>query len=269
MTEVGFGLRIADLPLRLDIPDRALAAALASAWAPFAASEDPYCVVEIELAPGRPSPQPKELPAVAVQSDGSLEIVGENFEARVSADRTVARIRQRADRYPVDAVVKVLLADFLLGRGGLLLHSAGVATATGAGVFVGDSGAGKSTLSSWSQKGGLTMLSDELVAVAKTGEEYVACGTPWNTGHPKRAPLRIIGALAWGEHRLEPMNRAQLLRVLLPNALMPDPSAAGRARMFKAASALLQAVAPMRLTFRPDPGVAATLREVLDDDRLA
>lgn len=63
--------------------------------------------------------------------------------------------------------LRVLVAYRLLAQGGVLLHSAGIATGAGAYLFIGRSGAGKTTLSTAALRAGLDVLSDDMNAVAR------------------------------------------------------------------------------------------------------
>ncbi len=258
------GFQIANLRVQLRAPAEAFAAALFDAWAGFTSSALPHCTIEVRLTPGTASSDPRPMPEVERSADGALRIWGLDFEAIASPDRRQVRIDQRRERYPLDSVVKILLAEALLAQGGLLVHGVAVEAGERAALFTGPSGAGKSTLGSLCHAAGLTRLADELVAVIFESGGYWACGTPWNVGSPGRARLTALGTLAWSaEHRLAPAVPAALLRVLLPNAVMPDPSPAGRGRMFRVASELLKAVTPVELSFAPAAGVAEVLRACL------
>jgi hypothetical protein len=272
VTLVALRFRIAGVRFELSVPEGAVRASLQAAWRAFATDEAPDEApdtrIEVDVSRGaRPEggwamtlPEPHALP------DGGLGLRREDFSAEVAPDRTRAVVRGFSERYPVESLVKVLLAERLLSRGGLLVHGVAVAHAGGAALFSGPSGAGKSTLGRYAGLGGLAVLSDELVAVSPVGDGGYLCeGTPWNVGLPAAARLRCFGELAWEKApRLVPREASALLRLLLPNAVMPDASPAGRARMFKAASALLSAVRPVRLAFAPDPGVAAVLARALE-----
>lgn len=254
---------IAGLGLELELPEHPAARALLRAWEPFrgAAAE---VRMGLEIDPTRPVAAEPVAPAVEVQPDGSVRLEGGSFLAEISADRQVARIRGAAERFGLESTAKWLLADRLAKDGGLLVHGVALRAGERAALFTGPSGAGKSTLGQWASSGGLALLSDELVAVRPAGSGYQVSATPWNQGRPATAELRAAGILAWAPaHAVQPVPGSEVLRVLLNNVLLPDPSPAGRMAAFRAGARLLDAVAPVRLSFARDPGVAEVIGSLL------
>ncbi|MBI5848191.1 MAG: hypothetical protein HZB31_09640 [Nitrospirae bacterium] len=79
--------------------------------------------------------------------------------------------------YPLD---QLLLMYILAGRGGALLHAAGLCTDKRGYIFPGRSGAGKSTISRlFLGKSGAEMFSDDRMIVRKIDNTFRAFGTPW------------------------------------------------------------------------------------------
>jgi len=242
---------------------------IADDWRDFATQDLPDTRIELVLTPGVSHPPDWRplLPEVKKLPEGSLSIAGDGFQAEVRADRRFARVTQPPERFPLEAVVRILLAESLLAREGLLLHSVGIAAANRSSVFVGESGAGKTTLGALCREAGLVYLSDELVAVVPGLDHHVAYGTPWNIGGAKRADLTMIGTLTHAATASVDDHRpGELLRTLLPNTVMPDPSPSGRARIFRCACNLLGNVRPVRLRFAKDPAVASVLERALTGD---
>ncbi len=89
--------------------------------------------------------------------------------------------------YPFDEVV--FLARLSRGRG-VLVHACGL-TVDGRGLlFLGTSGAGKSTTARlWLERGGVTVLSDDRIAVRADGDGYRIFGTPWHGEAGLEAPI--------------------------------------------------------------------------------
>src|SRR5216683_496984 len=196
-----------------------------------------------------------------------FEIACEGQSLSSMADDWRAFATQDLPDTRIEAVLRILLADSLLAREGLLLHSVGIASANRSGVFVGESGAGKTTLGALCREAGLVCLSDELVAVVPGLDHHIAFGTPWNIGGAKRADLTMIGTLTHAATASVDDHRpGELLRTLLPNTVMPDPSPSGRARIFRCACNLLGNVRPVRLRFAKDPAVASVLERALTGD---
>ncbi len=254
---------LADWVIELPEADAGPVAAIARQWAPFASLKAAQLTVRVEWLPAvaRPPGWVPSLPDVQPRPDGALDIAGDGFRATLSAARSELVLQQVPERFPLEATLKVCLADHLLSRNGLLVHGVALSAGADAALFTGPSGAGKSTLGSVGVAGGLRLLSDELVAVRLTDDGPIASGTPWNVGAPVMARLKVLGLLAHAAApTLEPHPAPEVLRVLLLNCLMPDPSSAGRARMFRLASDLVSRVRPARLAFAIDPNVADVLR---------
>jgi hypothetical protein len=229
----------------------------------------PNVTLEVDTlarAGGKPQKTQRAVPRVAILEDNSLEVRGEDFTGTIDSSRKHARVRQPADeRFPVEAMVRLILADYLLSQGGLLVHSVALAHGALGAVFSGASGAGKSTLAGLATSTGMALLADELVAVRPEGESYFAHGTPWNTGSPKTARIIRFGVLAFAdESRIERIPSSDVLRVLLSNVLLPDESPNGRSRCFQVASQLLRDIACVRLHFAVKSSVADVLRRELE-----
>ncbi len=257
--------KIAQCVVGLHLQSQVLHDIFSSAWSAFASSETPDVNVHMKLSRANIGTGPRTMPEVRMEKDGSFRIETADIDATISADGTRADVDGSSDRFPVESVVKLILARRLLSQGGLLVHGVGVAANENAALFVADSGEGKSTLGEHVTRGGLTRLADELVAVLPEGEEGVrVMGTPWNVGVPASARLCLLGTLGWSAAPyLEPAPSALLAPKLLSNSLLFDASPAGRTRVFQAASELLNAVSCVKLHFAPDPSVATTLRETL------
>jgi hypothetical protein len=261
----------------VDVADTDLRGALRRMFSRFVAPSVPDggAVARLEVvAPEVPRPVPttRELPLVQRAPDGSLRLEGEDYSATLSPDGLRATV-VGLGRFPVETVLKVMLAGALARRGGLLVHGVAMAHQGRAALFVGHSGAGKSTLGAlWTEAGG-EVLSDELVAVwpepavestAARGA-WRAAGTPWNVGHPLEAPLRAVGTLAWDTgSRWEAQAAGAVGRMLLLNALLPEATAAGRGGLLAAAGRLLSEVAPVRLVFARDASAAEVVRGALE-----
>ena len=208
----------------------------------------------------RPAGWQALLPTVHAEPDGSLRFEGDQFEGGVGADRREGWVRGPLERLPVEAVIRVLLADSLLRRSGLLVHGVALASQGRAALFTGPSGAGKSTLGQWGREGGLRLISDELVALVPEGGGYTVHGTPWNVGCAEHAALVQIGVLSHARTTdLSPIAPSEVLRVMLSNVVEPAASAQARSAVFRVASQVLAKVPSARLAFVPDLSAARVL----------
>jgi hypothetical protein len=255
--------QISRLRFQLRAPDGAVASALASAWRPFETREPADLLIDVDTSAGRrprSAREPLILPRVDATPEGGLRLEGSGYEVAVTPGRERAQVRGFDEAQPVESLVKILLAERLLAWRGLLVHGVAVASGASALLFTGQSGAGKSTLGALCARAGLAVLADELVAVVPGEGGYTCEGTPWNVGGPGSARLAGVGLLAWAEDaRVEVAEPAAVLRVLLSNCVMADPSPEGRARMFEVGTVLLGAVRCVRLHFARDERVAQAL----------
>lgn len=288
--ESGVRVRIAGWTVAVEVADADLRGSLRRLFSRFLAppSADAGEVARLEvLAPEevRPEPATRALPLIQRTPEGVLRLEGEDYAATFSVDGLRAKVVGQG-RFPVETVLKVMLAGALARRGGLLVHGVAVAHQGRAALFVGHSGAGKSTLGAlWAEAGG-AVLSDELVAVwpqpvgggsataaaapgldapSNSAPVWRAAGTPWNVGLPAEAVLKAVGTLAWDAGtRWEAQAAGSVGRMLMLNALLPEATTAGRSGLLAAAGRLLSEVAPVRLVFARDASAAAVVRGALE-----
>ncbi|MFB1484993.1 hypothetical protein U8525_32065, partial [Corallococcus sp. RDP092CA] len=92
-------------------------------------------------------------------------------------------------------------------------------------------------------------------------------GTPWNV--PVRtddATLVSVGTLGWdGASRWEALGAGEVARMLLLNALLPEPTPEGRGALVGAAGRLLSSVETARLVFARDASAAEVVRARLTE----
>ncbi len=169
-------------------------------------------------------------------------------------------IRQSANPYSIDAVLRIVHTLVLARQGGFLLHSASAIRNGKALLFAGVSGAGKTTISRLAPVDA-TLLTDEISYVRKVGEDYVACGTPFTgelakLGENTSAPVAALYLLAQGpENRIDPVAVADAGRELLANMLFFAEDQELVHWAFQAACDFVHRVPVYRLTFMPDARV--------------
>jgi hypothetical protein len=220
---------------RLSPAERRALQALPSAAA--AARDDRTFV--LELATGWPDEAEADEEVVS-PSDLASAVVGWSRDRVTIAHRRLratldpfagrgALARDASVGWPLEVTLRVALAARLPLEGGVALHAAGVVIAERGLVFFGPSGAGKSTLAASSPG---PVLSDEMVAVARSGAAYVLAATGfWGaTGaspapaapFPLRALVELDKAPALSMERLD---RRTAVRRLIPSALVPPAPA--------------------------------------------
>ncbi|WP_244227315.1 hypothetical protein [Corallococcus aberystwythensis] len=261
-------ITLAGWTVALELEEEALAGPLRRVFGAFLAPEavaaDARLVMRMPSVPSAP-PAVQELPRLEPGDSGTLRVEGAGYSALLSADRRHADVTG-SGRFAVENLIKVMLASALAKRGGLLVHGVGLVHEGRAALFVGHSGAGKSTLGGlWREAGG-EVLADELVAVwpVANGEWRVA-GTPWNVPiRTAEATLVALGTLGWdAASRWEAQGAGEVARVLLLNALLPEPTPAGRGALIGAAGRVLSSVETARLVFARDASAAGVVRSRL------
>jgi hypothetical protein len=179
-------------------------------------------------------------------------------------------------RYPLD---QLLLMYHLAGRGGVIVHSAGLELAGKALVFPGVSTAGKSTLARVLVEAGLkdSLLSDDRIIVRTMGGESSACGpddgaargllawgTPWpgdaKIARNACAPLAALLFLVKDERTfLVPLSPGEAMRRLMPVVSCPWYDSERLPGVLDTCARLAEGVPCFDLHFRPDAEVAALL----------
>jgi hypothetical protein len=253
------------LCFRVILPEGPLAAALSS-WKPFEVNADSSIEIDAQcLQQASAQTSPLVFPTSERLADGTLRIRGSGFSAEATPDRRWVACSGSPQRLDIENVVKLLMADWLIDQGGVLLHSVAVSLSGQVCLFTGPSGAGKSTLGALCATAGWQLLSDELVAIRPDCDTYLCHGTPWNVGAPTSATLKLLGDLAFARQaRLQALEPGPLLRLILTNAVMPDPSATGRAKLFRNASRLLERVPSVRLYFAQNTSPTPSLKAYLE-----
>ncbi|MFZ0295532.1 MAG: hypothetical protein WAL52_18125 [Candidatus Sulfotelmatobacter sp.] len=208
-------------------------------------------------------------PPTAIGSDADVRITHDSgrwllergdFRAEWEPAARHGSIRQNANPYSIDAVLRIVHTLLLAKQGGFLLHSASAIRNGKAFLFAGVSGAGKTTISRLAPADA-TLLTDEISYVRKQGDGYMAYGTPFTgelakLGENASAPVAALYLLAQGpENRIEPVAIADAGRELLANMLFfaKDPEMVHRA--FQAACDFVDRVPVCRLRFVPDARV--------------
>ena len=188
-----------------------------------------------------------------------------DFHAEWNPSTCTGTIRQNANPYSMDAVLRIVHTLVLAQQGGFLLHAASAIRNGKAFLFAGVSGAGKTTISRLAPPD-ITLLTDEISYLRKLDEGYVAFGTPFTgelakLGENTSAPVAALYLLAKGqENRVEPVSVADAGRELLSNILFfaEDPELVHL--VFQTACDFVHRVPIHRLTFVPDARVWEMIR---------
>jgi hypothetical protein len=168
--------------------------------------------------------------------------------------------------YPLDQI----LAMYLLGPRGLVVHAAGMLVRGHGIALVGVSGAGKTTFSRLAAgRDGWTPLSDDRLIVRVDGEEPKIHGTPWpgegDIASRESGPLRALLFLEQGrENGIRGLSPHEALARLVQAASVPWYDEALVGATLDACGRLVRDVAAGVLTFAPDEGAVATVERALE-----
>ncbi|MGO9084535.1 MAG: hypothetical protein ACLQBK_04850 [Candidatus Sulfotelmatobacter sp.] len=199
------------------------------------------------------------------QHRGRWSLTRGDFRAEWEPAARKGWIRQSANPYSIDAVLRIVHSLVLARQGGFLLHSASALRNGKAFLFAGVSGAGKTTISRLAPSDA-TLLTDEISYVRKQGDGYVAFGTPFTgelakLGENVSAPVAALYLLAQGpENRIDPVAPGEAARSLLANVLFFAEDEELVQAEFHSAFEFVSRVPVSRLTFVPDARVWELIR---------
>jgi hypothetical protein len=183
-----------------------------------------------------------------------------DFRAEWDTARRRGWVRQTANPYSIDCVLRILHSLILAGEGGFLVHAASAVKNGRAFLFAGVSGAGKTTISRLAPSD-VALLTDEISYVRSGRCGYEAFGTPFagelaRIGENLRAPLEAVYLLVQGpENKIEPVSEPEALQAFLRNVLFFAHDRELVERVFQIAFDFISRVPVYRLTFVPDAKV--------------
>jgi hypothetical protein len=270
-------IAIGGVAVRVNTADADFLAMLEARYAGFVAAEaSPEACAEFEfdvelVAPAVANP---DVDVSVIYRSGRWLMERGDFRAEWEPATGRGWIRQSANPYSIDAVLRIVHTLVMAKRGGFLLHSASAVRNGKACLFAGVSGAGKTTISRLAPADA-TLLTDEISYVRKLdvpklegsgkSADYVAYGTPFTgelakLGENTSAPVAALYLLAKGaENRIDRVTEADAGRELLANMLFFAGDQAEDRELvysaFQAACDFVHCVPVYRLTFVPDARV--------------
>jgi hypothetical protein len=258
-------IEIGDMPVRVNTTDRRFLDMLQERYEGYTspASECPEIEFDVDLNPDR-SADPNADVRVT-QQNGRWKLERGDFRAEWEPAKRRGWIRQSANPYSIDAVLRIVHTLVLARQGGFLLHSASAIRNGKAFLFAGVSEAGKTTISRLAPSD-VTLLTDEISYVRKQGIGYVAFGTPFTgelakLGENVSAPVSALYLLAKGsENRIDPIPPGDAARSLLANLLFFAEDEELVQATFHSAFEFVSRVPVSRLTFVPDARVWELIR---------
>ena len=260
-------IEIGGIPIRVNTTDADFLDMLQNRYAGFVgSSQDPAVEFDVDLfTPGFVDP---DADVRVTQQAGKWALERGDFRAEWEPARHTGTIRQSANPYSIDAVLRIVHTLVLAEEGGFLMHAASAIRNGKAFLFAGVSGAGKTTISRLAPPDA-TLLTDEISYVRKDFRKdgrkqdlsYVAYGTPFTgelakLGENVSAPISALYLLAQGpDNRIDPVAPGQAVRELLANVLFFAEDQELVQRSFHAACEFVSRVPVSRLTFVPDARV--------------
>jgi hypothetical protein len=252
-------IAIGGVPVRVNTTDPDFLEMLENRYAGFVSGEShAEFDFEVDLTP--PASANRDADVSVKHRSGRWFMQRGDFRAEWEPATGKGWIRQSANPYSIDAVLRIVHTLVLARQGGFLLHSASAIRNGKAFLFAGVSGAGKTTISRLAPADA-TLLTDEISYVRKRNEDYFAFGTPFTgelakLGENTSAPLAALYLLAQGpENKIEAVGAADAGRELLANMLFFAEDHEMVHWAFQTACDFVYRVPVYRLTFVPDARV--------------
>jgi hypothetical protein len=252
-------IAIGGIPVRVNTTDPGFLEMLENRYAGFV-SEEARTEFDFDVDLVAPESGNRDADVSVKHRSGRWFMERGDFRAEWEPATRKGWIRQSANPYSIDAVLRIVHTLVLARQGGFLLHSASAIRNGKAFLFAGVSGAGKTTISRLAPADA-TLLTDEISYVRKQDEDYFAFGTPFTgelakLGENTSAPLAALYLLAQGpENKIEPVAAPDAARGLLANMLFFAEDQEMVHWAFQAACDFVHRVPVYRLTFAPDARV--------------
>ena len=247
------------MPVRINTSDPDFLRILRQGYAGFvSSSENPAIDFDVEIT--QPVLDEPDADVEVSQSGGRWSLRRGDFRAEWEPAKSRGWVRQTANPYAIDSVLRIVHSLVLAKQGGFLVHSASAIRNGKAFLFAGESGAGKTTISSLAPSDAI-LLTDEISYVRPQDEGYVAFGTPFTgelakLGQNVFAPIAALYLLGRGpENRIDAIEPGEAARCLLSNILFFANEEELVQSIFHSAFEFVKHVPVSRLTFVPDSRV--------------
>ena len=222
----------------------------------------PACRFEVQLTAKR-VPSDEDVSVIRRGSTWCLQ--RGDFRAEWDLERREGWIRQCANPYSIDSVLRITHSLLLAMEGGFQMHASSAIRNGRAFLFAGVSGAGKTTTVRLAPSDAL-VLTDEISYVRKTENGYRAYGTPFagelaRPGANASAPVQRVCLLKQSQkNRVRPVKRADAIRALMRHVLFFAQDDELVERVLDAVVHFASSVEVMEMEFTPDARAWETVR---------
>jgi len=252
-------IEVGGLPIQLNVDNPVFLEMLARRYAGFIGAAGPAKFeFEIDLVPPGAILGGDEVQVT--WKDGLWRMERGDFCAVWNPTMACGRIRQTANPYSLDCVLRIIHTLLLAREDGFLVHASSAVRNGRAFLFAGVSGAGKTTMARLAPPD-VALLTDEISYVTRQKDQYFAFGTPFagelaRPGENIRAPIAGLYLLAKGrENKIESLGTVEAVRGLLEDILFFAKDRELVNLVFQAACDFVGRVPVKRLTFVPDARV--------------
>jgi hypothetical protein len=262
-------VEIGGIPIGLSTCDDGFLDLLRHRYDGFLSDSRPEFELEFDLT--RPVPVSDDDVRVRREGDEWLFERGD-FRARWNLRTGRGCVRQNANPYSLDSVLRILHSLIIAERGGFLLHAASAICDGRAYLFSGVSGAGKTTMTRLAPAD-ITLLTDEISYLRPSAGGYSAFGTPFagelaKAGENCTAPVGALFFLEQGpENRVDELPQTEAVRRLMRNILFFAEDQGLVEKLLATACDFVSRVPIRRLTFYPDARVWDLLRNFAPNSR--
>ncbi|MFY9561160.1 MAG: hypothetical protein WAQ52_13075 [Terriglobales bacterium] len=255
-------VEIGGIPIALHTGEPTFLDLVRRRYAGFLSSSVPELALDFDLT----AQSPVSDDDVRVRRDGPEWLLERgDFQAHWDPRTGRGHVRQNANPYALDSVLRILHSLVLAARGGFLLHAASAICDGQAYLFAGVSGAGKTTLARLAPPD-VTLLTDEISYVRPSSNGYSACGTPFagelaQAGENCAAPVSALFFLEKGpQNQVDELSSSQVVRRLMRNILFFAEDRELVENLLATACDFVKQVPVRRLTFYPDSRVWDEIR---------